>query len=60
LLGVFYFLWKKGIKILYQNKHPYAGGENYYAVFFEDPDKIKVEIVATKVRNGNEKFPPNN
>ena len=39
-------LRKKGIKILYENKHPYAGGENYYAVFFEDPDRIKVEIVS--------------
>jgi catechol 2,3-dioxygenase-like lactoylglutathione lyase family enzyme len=36
----------KGINILYENKHPYAGGEEYYALFFEDPDRIKVEIVA--------------
>ena len=36
----------RGIKILYENKHPYAGGKDYYAVFFEDPDKIKVEVVA--------------
>jgi catechol 2,3-dioxygenase-like lactoylglutathione lyase family enzyme len=33
--------------ILYQDRHPHAGGENYYAVFFEDPDRIKVELVAT-------------
>jgi catechol 2,3-dioxygenase-like lactoylglutathione lyase family enzyme len=39
-------LKEKGITILYQDKHPYAGGENYYAVFFEDPDRIKVELVA--------------
>lgn len=39
-------LRKKGITILYEDKHPYAGGENYYAVFFEDPDRIKVELVA--------------
>lgn len=36
----------KGVKLLYQNDYPYAGGENYYAVFFEDPDRIKVELVA--------------
>ncbi|WP_438315610.1 VOC family protein [Sporosarcina sp. FA9] len=36
----------KGIGILYADKHPYAGGKDYYAVFFEDPDRIKVELVA--------------
>ncbi|MFS1512694.1 VOC family protein [Chengkuizengella sp. SCS-71B] len=39
-------LKEKGIQILYTDKHPYAGGEDYYAVFFEDPDRIKVELVA--------------
>ncbi|MEH7251343.1 VOC family protein [Neobacillus niacini] len=39
-------LKEKGIPILYQDRHPYAGGKDYYAVFFEDPDRIKVEIVA--------------
>lgn len=39
-------LTSKGVNILYTDKHPYAGGENYYAVFFEDPDRIKVELVA--------------
>ncbi|MBS4207324.1 VOC family protein [Bacillus sp. FJAT-50079] len=39
-------LEKRGIKILYTNKHPYAGGEKQYAVYFEDPDRIKVELVA--------------
>ena len=39
-------LRSKGIKILYEKKHPYAGGNDYYAVFFEDPDRIKVELVA--------------
>ena len=39
-------LRSKGITILYEDKHPYAGGEDYYAVFFEDPDRIKVELVA--------------
>ncbi len=37
----------KGVPILYEDRHPYAGGKNYYAVFFEDPDRIKVEVVAS-------------
>ena len=41
-------LHEKGINILYGDKHPYAGGENYYAVFFEDPDRIKIEVVVTE------------
>ncbi|WP_205617892.1 VOC family protein [Atopococcus tabaci] len=39
-------LEEKGIRIFYPEKHPFAGGENYYAVYFEDPDRIKIEIVA--------------
>jgi catechol 2,3-dioxygenase-like lactoylglutathione lyase family enzyme len=39
-------LREKGVTILYNDKHPYAGGENYYAVYFEDPDRLKVELVA--------------
>jgi catechol 2,3-dioxygenase-like lactoylglutathione lyase family enzyme len=35
----------KNIKILYQDRHPFAGGTNYYAVYFEDPDRMKVEVV---------------
>ncbi|HRB00073.1 MAG TPA: hypothetical protein PK294_06525, partial [Ignavibacteria bacterium] len=38
----------RNIEILYPEKHPYAGGENYYAVFFEDPDRIKVEVVVSE------------
>jgi catechol 2,3-dioxygenase-like lactoylglutathione lyase family enzyme len=38
-------LMEKGINILYQEKHPFAGGDTHYAVFFEDPDRIKVELV---------------
>ncbi|MCX7877123.1 MAG: VOC family protein [Ignavibacteria bacterium] len=41
-------LKKKKIRILYTDKHPYAGGKNYYAVFFEDPDRIKVEVVLSE------------
>lgn len=39
-------LQEKGVNILYLDKHPFAGGKDYYAVFFEDPDRIKVELVA--------------
>ncbi len=39
-------LREKGVKLLYEDRHPYAAGEDYYAVFFEDPDRMKVEIVA--------------
>lgn len=30
--------------LLYEDQHPYAGG--YYAGYFEDPEGIKVEVVA--------------
>ena len=36
----------RNVSILYSNEHPHAGGSKYYAVFFEDPDRIKVEVVA--------------
>ncbi|WP_449537990.1 VOC family protein [Ferdinandcohnia sp. Marseille-Q9671] len=39
-------LTEKGVHILYADKSPYAGGPGYYAVYFEDPDRIKVELVA--------------
>lgn len=40
--------WVKanGYTLLYEDRHPYAGGPNYYAVFFEDPDRFKLEVVA--------------
>jgi catechol 2,3-dioxygenase-like lactoylglutathione lyase family enzyme len=38
----------KKINILYEDRHPYAGGAGYYAVYFEDPDRMKVEFVAPK------------
>ncbi|MDX6153147.1 VOC family protein [Marinococcus sp. PL1-022] len=34
------------VPILYEHLHPYAGGNEHYAVYFEDPDRIKVELVA--------------
>lgn len=39
-------LVQKGIHILYADQHPFAGGKEHYAVYFEDPDRMKVELVA--------------
>lgn len=39
-------LEEREVPILYQDRHPYAGGGTHYAVYFEDPDRIKVELVA--------------
>lgn len=34
----------KGVTLLYDEKYPHAGGNESYAVYFEDPDRIKLEI----------------
>ena len=39
-------LIRRGIPLLYKDRHPFAGGPGHYAVFFEDPDRIKVELAA--------------
>lgn len=39
-------LRERGVTILYDDDHPYAGGPDHYAVYFEDPERIKVELVA--------------
>lgn len=40
------FLQKKKIKILYQTPRLFPEyHQDYYAVFFEDPDRIKLEVV---------------
>ena len=39
-------LESRGVPILYRDRHPHAGGPESYAVFFEDPDRMKVEVVA--------------
>jgi catechol 2,3-dioxygenase-like lactoylglutathione lyase family enzyme len=36
----------RGVTILYPNLHPYAAGKGCYAVFFEDPMRMKVELSA--------------
>lgn len=33
--------------LLYEDRHPFAGGPGYYAVFFEDPDRIKLEVAVS-------------
>ncbi len=41
-------LKKRNITILYADQHPFAVAPDYYAVFFEDPDRIKVEVVVSE------------
>ena len=35
-----------GFSTLYDEQYPYAAGPGYYALYCEDPDRIKVELVA--------------
>jgi catechol 2,3-dioxygenase-like lactoylglutathione lyase family enzyme len=35
-----------GHPLLYDDRYPFATAPGYYAVFCEDPDRIKVEVVA--------------
>lgn len=37
---------EQGFRMLYENVHPYAGATHHYALYCEDPDKVKVEVVA--------------
>lgn len=39
-------LRERGTRLLYEDRHPFAGGEDHYAAFVEDPDGMKVELVA--------------
>lgn len=45
-------LIRRGTSILYEDRYPYAGGEGHYALYFEDPDRIKLEVVAQE-KQGN-------
>lgn len=38
----------RGRPIFYEDDHPHAGGEDHYAVYFECPERIKVEVVAPR------------
>jgi len=35
-----------GVTTIYADKHPFAGGKDHYSLYFEDPDRMKVELVA--------------
>jgi catechol 2,3-dioxygenase-like lactoylglutathione lyase family enzyme len=37
---------ENNFRVLYEDRHPFAGGPEYYALYCEDPDRIKVEVVA--------------
>ncbi|MBS4220105.1 VOC family protein [Bacillus sp. FJAT-49711] len=39
-------LEEREVQILYKDNHPFSGGPQHYAVYFEDPDRVKVELVA--------------
>jgi len=38
----------RAIPMLYEDRYPYAGGPDAPAFYFEDPDRIKVEIASYK------------
>ncbi|MGT2716062.1 VOC family protein [Streptococcus respiraculi] len=38
-------LRSEGVTLLYEENYPHAGGPDHYAVFFEDPDRLKIEVV---------------
>ncbi|MFK3987501.1 VOC family protein [Exiguobacterium mexicanum] len=40
-------LTQHGFTELYADRFPHAGGPSYTALYFEDPDRMKVELVAT-------------
>ena len=42
-------LRERGVELLYEDRHPYAAGKENYAVFFEAPDRLKVEVVYTEI-----------
>ncbi|WP_207942260.1 hypothetical protein DOK78_000648 [Enterococcus sp. DIV2402] len=39
-------LLARGTQELYAELYPFAGGPTHYAFYFEDPDRLKLEIVA--------------
>lgn len=39
------WLIERGVTLLYDERYPHAGGPQHYAVFFEDPDRVKIEVV---------------
>jgi catechol 2,3-dioxygenase-like lactoylglutathione lyase family enzyme len=41
-----------GWRLLFADRHPYAGGEQHYAAYLEDCDGYEVELVAPPPRHG--------
>ncbi len=39
-------LRERGVPLLYEDRYPHAGGPDVHALFCEDPDRMKVEVVA--------------
>ncbi|HFI0645933.1 TPA: VOC family protein [Streptococcus suis] len=37
------------VKLLYDDRYPHAGGPDHYALYLEDPDGIKIELVGEGV-----------
>ncbi len=37
---------RKGARLLYEDRWPHAGGPECYSLFFEDPEGMKVEVIA--------------
>jgi catechol 2,3-dioxygenase-like lactoylglutathione lyase family enzyme len=35
-----------GWAVLYEGRHPHAGGPDSYALFFEGPERLKIELAA--------------
>jgi len=46
------WLREAGFTLLYPERHPHAGGPEVYAMYCEDPDRIKVELVAPAGNDG--------
>ena len=42
-------LLARGVNLLYDDRYPYAGGEHHYALYFEDPDGMKIEVVESNL-----------
>ena len=36
----------RGWRLLYPDRHPHAGGQQAYALYFEGPERLKLELVA--------------
>ena len=42
----------RGWRLLFADRHPYAGGAHQYAAYLADPDGFEVELVADGGRTG--------